>query len=49
MVLDAPTERDEVIDEDGLTVVISKLDRRRIADFRVDVMDDALVATAVQT
>lgn len=45
--LDVPTERDERFDEDGLRIVISKLDRRRITDFRIDLLDDALVALLV--
>lgn len=46
MALDAPTDRDEVFDEQGIVVVVSRQDLARIGDFRVDVLGDVLVAWA---
>lgn len=47
MALDAPTERDQVFEDEGITVVISKLDLKRIPDFRIEVLGDLLVARAL--
>lgn len=47
MALDAPTARDEVFEGDGVTVVIAKMDRARIPDFRIEVLGDLLVARAL--
>lgn len=47
MALDAPTARDEVFEVDGVTVVIAKMDLRRVGRVRIEVLGDALVAIAL--
>jgi Fe-S cluster assembly iron-binding protein IscA len=47
MALDVPSTRDRVFEQDGITVVIAKLDLPRIPDVRIEVLGDLLVARAV--
>jgi hypothetical protein len=47
MALDAPTARDEVFEQEGITVVIAKGDLARTGAIRVDVLGDVLVAIAL--
>ena len=48
MALDAPAPTDAVFGDDALRIVVSPQDLRRFRDFRIALLGDLLIATALR-